>query len=312
VRPWILACVMLLLMSMPLGAFESTGTKMTVRHTSGGYSGQSTIYWQSDRKRIEHRDSVAYHLGQHLASITRCDLGQDFELNLDSSQYESGPFPPPWMKVDQPKISWSAKPTMRIEIKTVDTGERKQIFGRTARHIITTTKQTSLADSESHPYETVRDGWYVDLNQTVSCDPTFMRQTHAAYVTFALVAPGQKPGSQTIAKPEIVTLGKPEDGLALQEVVSYPSAQAHGTTCGNRGPRAPAVGAWGGGSGWCLEFKTVVTQLQEGPLDPALFEVPHGFKQVKQIQRNPPLTSNPAMEIWEWTKYTVANWFNMD
>src|SRR5215469_10625169 len=178
-----LACVVLLLMSMPLGAFDSTGTRMTVRTSAGGYSGQSTIYWQSDRKRIEHRDSVAYHLGPHLASITRCDLGQDFELNLDSSQYESGPFPPAWM---QPKISSSAKPTMRIEIKTVDTGERKQIFGRTARHVITTTKQTPLANSESHPYETIRDGWYVDLSHTVSCDPTFMRQTNAAVVTFAL------------------------------------------------------------------------------------------------------------------------------
>jgi hypothetical protein len=287
-----LACVMVLPMSMPLVAFDSTGTRMTVRTSSGGYSEQSTIYWQSDRKRIEHRDSVAYHLGPHLAAITRCDLGEIFELNLDSSQYESGPFPPAWMKANKPKISPSAKPTMRIEVKTVDTGERKQIFGRTARHVITTTKQTSLADPESHPYETVRDGWYVDLSHTVSCDPTFLRQTHAAYVTFALVAPGQKPASQTIAKPEIVTVGNPENGLALQEVVT---PAADGTTRHTSS-----------------DFKTVVTQLQEGPLDPALFEVPHGFKQVKQIQRNPPLTSNPAMEVWEWTKYTVAKWFNID
>jgi len=88
-------------------------------------------------------------------------------------------------------------------------------------------------------------------------------------------------------------VGKPENGVALQEVVSYSSAD--GTTKPTKS-----------------EFKTVVTQLQEGPLDPALFEVPHGFNQVKQIQRDPPLTSNPAMEIWEWTKYTVAKWFNMD
>ena len=25
---------------------------------------------------------------------------------------------------------------------------------------------------------------------------------------------------------------------------------ANSTTCGNRGPRAPVFGAWGGGSGW--------------------------------------------------------------
>jgi len=285
-------------LSLPLSASESTGTKMTVRTSAGSYRDERISYWQSDRKRIEYRTSFGYRVGPHLASITRCDSGQDFELNLDSSQYESGPYPPALMKaqmlgLDQPKVSSSAKPTMRIEIKTVDTGERKQLFGRAARHVVTTAKQTQLGASESQLYETVRDGWYVDLSQTISCDPAYMRQTRAAYVTYALVVGGQKTGSQTIDKPEIVNVGKPENGLALQEVITH--RPAGGTT-----KHANS------------EFKIVVTNLQEGPLNPALFEVPHGFKQVKQIARNPPVTSNPVVEIWEWTKYTVANWFGLE
>jgi len=132
----------------------------------------------------------------------------------------------------------------------------------------------------------VRDGWYVDLSQTISCDPAYMRPAHAAYVTLGLVTAGSTPGSPAIDKPEIVTVGKPENGFPLREVVTYPAAKNTKS-----------------------EVKIAVTELREGPLDPALFEVPPGFKQVKQIERDPPRASNPVEEIWDWAKYTVTSWF---
>ena len=280
-----LICVLLLCCSFSLFASEATGTKITVRHIIGSSSDRSTLYLQSDRKRIEYRGSTGYSLGPHLASITRCDLGQRFELNLDSSQYESMPYPPKFLTSapGTPKTSQSEKPTMRIEIKTVDTGERRQLFGRTARHVITTIKETSLERSQSPPYETTRDGWYVDLSQTISCDPEYMRTGHAYASVVALTSGGSQ--KAVMPKPEFVTIGKPETGFALQEVTN---------------------------PGQAYQFKTVVTDFQEGPLDPELFEVPHGFKQVKQIERTPPQVSSPVAEIWEWAKYKVANWFNLD
>lgn len=280
-------CVLLLCCSFPLFASEPTGTKITVRHISGSSSARSTLYLQSDRKRIEYRGSTGYSLGPHLASITRCDLGQRFELNLDSSQYESMQYPPELLTSapGAPKTSQSEKPTVRVEVKTVDTGERKQLFGRTARHVITTTKETSLEGAQSPPYETIRDGWYVDLSQTISCDPEYMRTGHSYVYASLVVRTSGGSQRQTIPKPEFVTIGKPETGFALQEVTN---------------------------PGQAYQFKTLVTEFQEGPLDPALFEVPHGFKQVKQIERTPPQVSSPVAEIWEWAKYKVANWFNLD
>jgi len=291
--------VLLLCCSFPLSASESTGTKMTVRNSSDRYRNEVTIYWQSDRKRIEYRNTARYGLGPHIAVITRCDLGQIFELNLDSSQYESRPYPKDLTNEltqgsNQPRILLPEKPTIRIEIKTVDTGERKQLFGRTARHVITTTKRTPIEGSQFQPDETVREGWYVDLSQAISCEPWTGRGY--AYAALVLSNPrGSK--SEALPRPEFITIGKPETGFALQEVVTSDSTykMADGTTKHTK-----------------YQFKTVVTELQEGLLGPALFEVPAGFKQVKQIDRTFPLASNPLEEVWDWAKYELTNLFTFD
>lgn len=53
-----------------------------------------------------------------------------------------------------------------------------------------------------------------------------------------------------------------------------------------------------------------VTQLVEGPLDPGLFTVPTGFRQVKQIDRDPPPNPpNPSSIAWERFKASVARLF---
>ena len=121
--------------------------------------------------------------GPRLAAITRCDLGQLFELNLDAAEYVSAQYPPKPLtqeeiearglnKVD---MSQSRKPTLRIETTTVDTGERKEFFGHIARHVIITRKQIPLEGSHSEPQETVTDGWYIDLDPQVSCDRRLSR-----------------------------------------------------------------------------------------------------------------------------------------
>lgn len=255
---------------------------------------------------MEYRNSSGNRLGPHLAAITRCDLGQTFELNLDSSQYVSAPYPPkPLTKaqikaegLDRQRIIWSEKPLVRIEIKTVDTGERKQLFGSTARHVVTTRTQIPLEGSHSQPAETIEDGWYIDLDQQISCDPDYMRKSRAYGSEFSLVAPVSRVAPQPIEKPEFVKVGEPETGFALEEVVTSDDAykSADGTTKQARS-----------------QSEMVVTELQQGPLDPALFEVPHGFKHVKEIERNPTIASlNPLIDFWERMKYAVANWFTFD
>jgi hypothetical protein len=53
-----------------------------------------------------------------------------------------------------------------------------------------------------------------------------------------------------------------------------------------------------------------VTQLIEGPLDPALFTIPTGFRQVAHIERNPPANLPSQWSIaWDRFKSSVARLF---
>jgi hypothetical protein len=60
------------------------------------------------------------------------------------------------------------------------------------------------------------------------------------------------------------------------------------------------------------KFETHVIELEEGPLDPALFEVPAGFKQVDHIERNPPSSAfaDPPKDLWQRVKDNVASLFS--
>jgi hypothetical protein len=56
-----------------------------------------------------------------------------------------------------------------------------------------------------------------------------------------------------------------------------------------------------------------VTQFQEGPLDPKLFEVPSGFRLAKQINQNAvePGVVSEMEDSWERFKARLARFFNL-
>jgi hypothetical protein len=265
---------------------ERSGTTITVQSSVRGNQSQRTTYIQPDRQRMEYRNSLGTRdgtepvYGPRLAAIVRCDLGQSFELNLDTQEYTSTPYPPKPLTPEEIKargqdnrIQQPATPTIRVEIKTTDTGERTEIFGRTARHIIITTTQTPLVGSHSSPQESVTDGWYIDFDQQFSCGSKRSETGGGSIFGYVSVGNGKVP----MEKPEFVTIGNRETGFPvdLTQTSKSPSNLPDGTV--NR-------------------FETHVTQFEEGPLDPALFEIPPGFKHVDHIERNPPksaLTRKP-------------------
>jgi hypothetical protein len=312
----------LLVLGVPLlQAADNLGIKMTILEGQPGLSNQRTIYLQGDRKRVEFRNasgqtgadgSLQTTYGPRLVSITRCDLGQAFELNLDASEYSSRPYPPKPLTKEElaarglgtPVKYVSDKPTLRIEITTVDTGERKEMFGYSARHVITTRKQTPLQGSPSQPQESVTDGWYIDsktgdstdidLHQRLSCDwkPAEGKHTHSyAYLRLG--------GSdQPIDRTEFVAIGEPEIGFAIQSVMTSKNTRTlpDGTTKQIAFPK----------------FETRVVELEFAPLDPSLFEIPSGFRQVNHIERNAATSSfaGQPTDLWQRVKLTVASLFN--
>jgi len=301
-----LSSLCLLLVGVPLlQASENTGIKMTIRRIFAGNSSEQTIYVQGDRKRMEFRNyagqqkadgSQQWLSGPRLVAITRCDLGQVFELNLDAAEYVSAPYPPkPLTQAEievrglrKADMSQSSEPTLRIETTTLDTGERKEFFGHTARHVIITRKQIPLERSHSEPQETVTDGWYIDLDPQVSCDRKLSKGKRA----HGYLGAGNKPAE----KPEFVDIGESETGFPVQSVMV------------SKGTYTLPDGATKQTNS---KTETLVTQLELGSLDPGLFEIPPRFKHVRQIERNPKVSASSTQDFWERFKAKVASLLNL-
>jgi hypothetical protein len=256
-------------------ASEVPGVKITTRSGPLGNSHDRTAYLQADRERLEYTNSIGGRhtiYGPRLALIVRCDLGRSFELNLETQEYTSAPYPPRALTADEIKarglenlgIRRGENPTIHVEIKTVDTGEREEIFGHTARHVVATKSQTPLEGSHSEPQQQVTDGWYIDFDHQLPCDPKPVKGKQGYISGWVGVSNGRYP----MEKPEFVYVGEPETGFPIA------------VTLTSKNPTSPP-------DAFASIFETRVTEFTEGPLDPALFEIPPSFKLVDHIERSP-------------------------
>jgi hypothetical protein len=274
-----------LLLSLGPQDAKNAGTKMVTRNTFGSHPSDNTIYWMADRRRTEFtratqrtKEDGSVEWVDEVVSvfIVRCDLGQSFSLNMKTEEYSVAEYPPKpltpgEMEARGLNASVASQPTLRIETTTADTGEREQLFGHVARHVVTTTKQIPLEGSHMQAQETVRDGWYIDVERRISCDP----KPPAGSVSrgFVMVGAATVGGKSMMAEgPEFVDIGPRETG--------FPVKEARTTTS----ETVPATGVRRY-SDWVNESEVI--EFKEGPLDPALFEVPYGFKRVERNQRSP-------------------------
>ena len=227
-------------------------------------------YIQADRKREEHRGYAGYRLGPHgrdiyrrgprTALITRCDLGKAFHVNFDDRQYTAGPlqaFPTRdeirarAEAVEQPPVQ--AAPTVLVETETVDTGERRELVGRPARHVITTRRVIPLTGSKCQASQTVTDGWYIDLDTRVSCDPWWW-SSGSGHGFLSIQTEGEPP-----ERPTFNDIGEPERGYVVLSR-STPGESVH---------------------------ELEVTHLSTDAIDPAVFEVPANFSLAEWIRQDP-------------------------
>lgn len=223
---------------------------------------ETTEYIQVDRKREEHRGFAGYRLrangrdiyrpNPRTALVTRCDLEQVFHINFDDREYAAWPLrqlPPPGERIiERPEPP--AIPTVLVETETVDTGERRELFGRPARHVITTRRVVRLPDSPGGGSRTVTDGWYIDLDTALAYEGP--RPTHAF---LALYNAGDAPDIPTFKD-----VGEPERGYAVLTKTTEDSTAV-------------------------LEIE--VTHLSTADIDPATFEVPAEFRLVESIRQDP-------------------------
>lgn len=152
--------------------------KIKIRQTMQGQSYENTTYIKGKRQRSERNMGA-----MSMIDILMCDLKQNVQIMPQSRTYfvdlwatpaETAPTQTAANKNTVSKVPQSVTEKGGVVTMTYtnkDTGERKQMFGYTARHIITTIETESSPDSCSpRKDKMVTDGWYIDAAFQLDCD----------------------------------------------------------------------------------------------------------------------------------------------
>jgi hypothetical protein len=153
--------------------FAQNDFKIKQRMTAGGHTSETALMIKGARERSE--SSVG---GIQNVSIMECDLKRTLFISDAEKKYYIEP-----MASSAPTTTTPAAPvkttskvksekggTVTRTMEIIDTGERQQMFGMTARHIktiMTTEPSADACEKDKQRIET--DGWYVDLNVGLSC-----------------------------------------------------------------------------------------------------------------------------------------------
>lgn len=245
----------------------SLAQQYKIRQSSGmmGMNSEPTIYVEGMRKRTEPGKMMGM---QQPITIEQCDLQRTIKINDKKKLY----FIEPFAKQQEEIIDEDApKPTKQPAPKTkptttqtggviemwytiTDTGERKKMYGFTARHVWTYQKMKPSANAcymkDSMIIKT--DGWYIDLPQ-FNC-PVHYSQYNKPQDKQEKIKPDCKDRMVTHRK------GKGKLGFPLEEKTTI------------------IMGSLGG-----QEMTTTMNTIEfsTAKLDSMLFEIPPGYTETK-------------------------------
>ena len=244
------------------------GVKIVTRQITGGFTDTRTEYLAPDRLRNEWQSQMRDGSGPPMATIIlRGERDRVFMLDLAAREYITYETNPRGSTVAMRKPMVDSGGTLKIWIENVDTGERKEIFGHTARHIITREKRIAGPGACSKPSLTETDGWYIDG----SVLPEWRQQKKNTFgvVVAAEVSVGSNDKCfNKMDKIEVHRSGV-ETGFPVKITTTLTNeiTQADGT-------KRTLSSTWG----------SEVVELQEGPLELALFDVPRDFRLVDSLR----------------------------
>jgi hypothetical protein len=273
------------------GQTESHDLKITTRYSSLGSEFTTTTYYSGENSRSEAQMFSGNMKGHRRALIQKRDAEsiQIYDLDLDAHEYVSRQTN--LMGIAPGAKSIVLKPsgkTYVIKTDVVDTGERKEMFGHIARHLIT--REKTIGGPENcygGNSETEIDGWYIDYDvMPVSQRP---KPGVSAYMVFHS---GRMGSPHCSDKVESHRTGPPL-GFPFKETTSWPSKDLQaGDTSRQKS----------------YSSTREVVEFLEAPLDPALFQVPADFKKVKEII-DPTQQRMQAMTYWERFKAELWDFF---
>lgn len=236
--------------------FQTTDLKVTMKSTTGGGSVESTIYIKGARQRTEAAGT---------ATVYQCDLKRTLHINDRARKYfvagleDAGGAPDVEIQPARP-VRRGVVVTQTVTL--TDTGERKQMFGRTARHILSKTVIDSPPGTcDPGRTEMESDGWYIDLSSALSCST---ERTAAP----PRPAPGGCRDEVRLVEKGSAKLGFPV--LLTTRMKLVPEGE----------PENPEEVAM---LGRMMTTTMEVTEISSARLDQALFEVPVGYTAVASM-----------------------------
>lgn len=204
-----------------------------------------------------------------VALIQLCDARISYYLDLDRREYRKVRLPSPPPPTSEEKLPKPVgAPNIVIEAIVSDTGETKPMFGHVAHHYITKTTQTPTPELNMSPNEVVEDEWYLDVPDATTCNP----RSHAFGSLIAVGASprvgitGSKPELPKI-RPQFKVSGPIPQGLLVSQ--KRTTRTLHYLQTGER-------------KDYVFTTSQEVVELSSEKIDPTLFDIPKGFKEVKQ------------------------------
>jgi len=237
------------------GASDFKVRYKTSMGTAGGPGGGGETVTMIKGAR-ERSETISSGYGFNTTTITQCDLKRTIQFSETTKKYVITP-----METGESNASsLPASPTpvtttpatrggvVDYITSTVDTGERKQMFGFTARHVKSSLTMNGSADAcNPGKRRTETDGWYIDLNVEFNCDVN---------KTAAMQAVRPQPGGCK-DKVNFKREGAGKLGYPLIETVTMYGED---------------------GQVMVTQTKEVV-ELSRATLDAALFDIPSGYTQ---------------------------------
>ena len=233
--------------------------KIKYKTSMGGQASESVTMIKGTRERSE-----MHGYGMDSINITQCDLKRTIQLNEKTQKYLITPMVMPDTNQaastsGAASVSTAAPDAARTGgvvtyvTNVTDTGERKEMFGFTARHVKTSVTIKSSPDACNPIDQRMEtDGWYIDLSFNFNCDL------------------GQ---ARMMSRPPVASGGCRDRYSFRQE----------GT--GKTGyPLIETTTMYGPGGKTVFTSTKEVVELSRDPLDAALFDLPPGYTEAANSQ----------------------------
>lgn len=251
---------------------KNNDLKIVIRESfSLGQTITSTQYLSSSNSRFEWANGPANVAGHRIADIVHYGetINQRFMLDLDAHEYVFFETDKKGIKSGNQGIQLKhSGGTLAIWIESSDTGERRQMFGHLARHIITRERRVPGSGSCSSSSESQTDGWYIDY----SSFPDWRRPSLGTFFVTA---------GSCLDKIEVHRSGV-ELGFPLKVSTTLRDNLP--------GPQPKTI----------TNLSTLeVVEFTEAPLDPALFVVPSDFRRVPDLT----CMRKPQRNLTAWEKF---------